>query len=151
MAHAPGDLDVHLRMHHVGRGRSQRAGLRTPLKRLQARGGVSRPLSPGSQPVIVKVDTPGSKAPGLQLGYLQQGKGRDQTEAAVYGPGATHPQRFTQQLKEDPHRFTLYVSFPEFPQLPHFDRTAFITQYMRQVERDLGTRLEWMAANHYDT
>src|SRR5262245_37089107 len=124
MAKATGDLDIHLRMYQVGRGRSQRAGLRTPLKRLQARGGVSRPLPPGSQPVIVKVDTPGPKAQGLQMGYLQQGKGRDQTEAALYGPGASEPHRFTQQLKEDQHRFTLYVSFPEFPQLPHFDRTA---------------------------
>jgi hypothetical protein len=151
MAKAPGELDVHLRIHHMGRGRSQRAGLHTPLRKLQARGTVSRPLAPHSQPVLVKVDTPGPKAKGLQVGYLQQGKGRDQTEAALYGPGASDPQRFTQTLQSDPHRFTVVVSFPEFPQLPHFDRTAFIHQYMRQVERDVRTPLEWMAANHYDT
>jgi hypothetical protein len=99
----------------------------------------------------VKVDTPGPNAKGIQTGYLQQGKGRDQTEAILYGAGASDPQRFTQTVQADAHRFTLYVSFPEFPQFPHFDRTAFIEQYMRQVERDLGTSLEWMAANHYDT
>ena len=74
-----------------------------------------------------------------------------QSEAALYGPGASDPQRFTQTLQSDHHRFAVVVSFPEFPQLPHFDRTAFMHQYMRQVERDLGTRVEWMAANHYDT
>src|SRR5262245_45745970 len=111
MAKAPGELDVHLRIHHMGLGRSQRAGLRTPLRKLQARGTVSRPLAPNSQPVLLKVDTPGPKAEGLQTGYLQQGKGRDQTEAALYGPGASDPQRFTQTLQSDHHRFTLIVSF----------------------------------------
>jgi hypothetical protein len=41
-----------------------------------------------SQPVMVKVDTPGAKAKGIQAGYLQQGKGRGGTEALLYGPGA---------------------------------------------------------------
>jgi hypothetical protein len=100
---------------------------------------------------MVKADTPGPKAQGMQAGYLQQGKGREGMEAPLYGPGSRDPARFTQTVQADAHRFTLVVSFPEFPQLPHFDRTAFIAQYMRQVERDLGTSLEWMAADHYDT
>ena len=144
-------LDIDLRRHHIERTRSQRVRLSMPLKHLHARGAVPKPLAAESQPVMVKVDTPRANARGIQGGYLQQGKGRDHTEAALYGPGASDPQLFTQQMKEDHHRFTLVVSFPEFPQFPHFDRTAFIEQYMRQVERDLGTRLEWMAANHYDT
>jgi hypothetical protein len=151
MAKAPGELDIDLRRHHIERGRAQRSRLPTPLKHLHARGAVPKPLAADSQPVMVKVDTPGAHARGIQPGYLQQGKGMDQTEAMLYGLGASDPQRFTQTLQTDPHRFTLYVSFPEFPQCPHFDRTAFIQQYMRQVERDLGTSLEWMAANHYDT
>jgi hypothetical protein len=151
MAKAPGELDIDLRRHHIERGRAQRSRLPTPLKHLHARGAVPKPLAADSQPVMVKVDTPGAHARGIQPGYLQQGKGMDQTEAMLYGLGASDPQRFTQTLQTDPHRFTLYVSFPEFPQFPHFDRTAFIQQYMRQVERDLGTSLEWMAANHYDT
>src|SRR5215510_4793513 len=32
----------------------------------------------------------------------------------------------------------------------HVDRTAFITHFMRQMERDVHLRLEWLAANHYD-
>jgi hypothetical protein len=151
MAKAPGELDVHLRIHRVGQGRSQRASLRTPLKQLHARGTVLKPLAADSQPVMVKVDTPGPKAKGIQTGYLQQGKGHGQTEAPLYGPAACDAQGFTQRVQADAHRFTLVVSFPEFPQLPHFNRTAFIEQYMRQVERDLGTALEWLAADHYDT
>ena len=151
MAKAPGELEIDLRRHHIERSRVQRSRLSIPLKHLHARGTVPKPLAADSQPVMVKVDTPGAHARGLQAGYLQQGKGMDQTEAALYGPGAADPQRLVQQMQADHHRFTLYVSFPEFPQFPQFDRTAFIEQYMRQVERDLGTSLEWMAANHYDT
>ena len=151
MAKAPGELDIDLRRHHIERSRAQRSRLSIPLKHLHARGAIPKPLAADSQPVMVKVDTPGADARGIQPGYLQQGKGRDQTEALLYGPGAADPHRFTQQMQADHHRFTLVVSFPAFPQLPHFDRTAFIAQYMRQVERDLGTSLEWMAANHYDT
>src|SRR5262245_11695436 len=95
MGKAPGELDVHVRIHRMAQGRSQRARLRTPLRKLQARGMVARPLAPHSQPVIVKVDTPGPNAKGIQVGDLQHGKGRDQTEAALYGPGASAPQRFT--------------------------------------------------------
>lgn len=150
-AKSPGELDIHLRMHQVGRGRSQRVRWRVPLKQLHARGAAIQPLAPNSQPVMVKVDTPGAKAKGIQAGYLQQGKGRGGTEALLYGPGAKDPDQFQQQVRADHHRFTVVVSFPEFPQFPHFDRTAFIEGYMRQVERDLGTPLEWMAADHYDT
>jgi hypothetical protein len=98
--------------------------------------------------VIVKVDTPGTGAHSLRAGYLQHGKGRDGADAPLYGPGAQDPQRFTRQQKDDHHRFTLMVSFAEVAQV---DRTAFINQYMRQVERDLDTPLDWMAADHYDT
>ena len=150
MANTLGELDLDLGRHHIERTRAQRVRLSMPLKHLHARGAVSRPLAADSQPVMVKVDTPRATARGIQPGYLQQGKGRDQTDAVFYGSGASDPQRFTQQVQKDHHRFTLVVSFPEFPQCPHFDRTVFIEYYMRQVERDLGTPLAWLAANHYD-
>jgi len=35
--------------------------------------------------------------------------------------------------------------------MPGFDRTAFIHHFLRQMERDMGLPLAWMAANHYDT
>lgn len=148
MARTPGTLDVHLRMHHIQRARSTRAKLPKPLTQFGARGKAPRPLPTNSQPVIVKVDTPGTKAPGIQVGYLQRGKGLDQTDAALYGPGASDPRSFTRQLREDHHRFTIMVSFPDHAGL---DRTAFIRYFIRQVERDMGVPLEWMAANHYDT
>jgi hypothetical protein len=151
MARNPGELDIHLRQHHIQRTSGSRSKLKAPLKQLGARGPVSKPLAADSQPVVVKVDTPGAKARGIQPGYLQHGKGVDQTEAALYGTGAGDPHRFTHQMQEDHHRFTLYVSFPAFPQTPQFDRTVFIAHFLRQMERDMGLPLAWMAANHYDT
>ena len=94
MPRNPGELDIHLRMHHIQRTKSSRAKLHTPLKQLGARGAVSKPLAANSQPVIVKVDTPGANARGIQPGYLQHGKGRDHTDAPLYGPGAGDPGRF---------------------------------------------------------
>jgi hypothetical protein len=151
MARTPGALAIHLRWRHSDRRRAQRSRLPRPLKQLGARGAVAKPLAAESQPVVVKVDTPGAHARGIQPGYLQHGKGLEQTDALLYGPGAGDPHRFTQQMREDHHRFTLAVSFPDFPQHPQFDRTRFIEQFMRQMERDIGLPLQWMAANHYDT
>jgi len=148
MAKAPGDLDIHLRTHHIARTSGRQSKLPKPLTQLGARGTVPRPLPADSQPVVVKVATPGATARGLQPGYLQHGKGVNQTEAALYGTGAADPQHFTRQLREDHHRFTLYVSFPDHAGL---DRTAFIHHFLRQMARDMGLPLEWMAANHYDT
>ena len=148
MGRAPGELDVHLRMHYMARARGNRAKLPKPLTQLGARGTAPRPLPANSQPVIVKVDTPGATAQGIQPGYLQHGKGMDQTEAALYGPGAHDPHRFTRQMQADHHRFTLIVSFPDHAGL---DRTAFIHHFLRQMARDMGLPLAWMAANHYDT
>ena len=150
-AKSPGELDIHLRRRHIERARTRRPRMATPLKQQRTRGIATRPLSPGSQPVLVKVDTPGAKAPSLRASYVQDGKGRDEQEAPLYGPGARDPQALLREVKQDHHRFMVMVSCPEFPQCPHFDRTAFIAQYMRQVERDLGVPLAWMAANHYDT
>src|SRR4029450_5131043 len=107
MAKAPGELDIDLRRHHIERGRAQRSRLSIPLKHLHARGTVPKPLAADSQPVMVKVDTPGAHARGIQPGYLQQGKGLDQTEAMLYGPGATDPHRFTPHTQGDHHRLTL--------------------------------------------
>jgi len=148
MAQTPGDLTLTLGQRHMTRVRAGRTRLAKPLNQLGARGVVARPLAAHSQPVVVKVDTPSARARGLQPGYLQHGKGREQTDAALYGPGAAEPQHFTRQLRADPHRFTVYVSFPHHDGL---DRTLFIESFMRQMQRDLGTPLEWMAANHYDT
>ena len=48
----------------------------------------------------------------------------------------------------DPHQFRLIVSAEAGADL---DLTRFTRTFMGQVEADLGTRLEWVAVNHYDT
>ncbi|MGE3537376.1 MAG: hypothetical protein AB7N91_08055 [Candidatus Tectimicrobiota bacterium] len=49
---------------------------------------------------------------------------------------------------DDPHQFRVIVSAAEGADL---DLTRFTRSFLGQVEDDLGTRLDWVAVNHYDT
>lgn len=49
---------------------------------------------------------------------------------------------------EAPHQFRLIVSAEQGADL---DLTTFTRSFMGHVEEDLGTRLDWVAVNHYDT
>jgi type IV secretory pathway VirD2 relaxase len=149
MARRADELDLHLgRRFHIERTTAQRARLPKPLRTLRPRGVATQGGAPASQPVLVKVETPTPRASGIRPGYLTTGAGREGADAVLYGPGSADPQRFYHALQQDHHRFTLVVMFDDHPGL---DRTRFIEEYMAIVAHDLGTRLEWMAANHYNT
>ncbi|MGE3541358.1 MAG: hypothetical protein AB7N91_28485 [Candidatus Tectimicrobiota bacterium] len=55
---------------------------------------------------------------------------------------------FLARSTTDPHQFRVIVSAAEAADL---DLTRFTRSVMGQVEDDLGTRLDWVAVNHYDT
>jgi hypothetical protein len=50
---------------------------------------------------------------------------------------------------EDRHHFRLIVSPEHGKDIP--DMTAYVRDVMRRVERDLDTKLEWIAVNHHNT
>jgi hypothetical protein len=109
---------------------------------------VTRPGGAGSQRAFVKGMPVGSTGTRQHLAYLQFKKGQQQTHAPLYGPGASDPLVFARAAKQDPHQFRIIVSTKE--DLLGDQRTAFIEQLVRQMERDLARPLEWVAANHYD-
>jgi len=50
---------------------------------------------------------------------------------------------------EDRHHFRLIVSPEHGKDIP--DMTAYVREVMRRVQRDLDTKLEWVAVNHHNT
>jgi type IV secretory pathway VirD2 relaxase len=56
---------------------------------------------------------------------------------------------FLDRGKEDRHQFRFIVSPEDAVDLE--DLTGFTRDLMRQVEADLGTKLDWVAVNHFNT
>jgi type IV secretory pathway VirD2 relaxase len=56
---------------------------------------------------------------------------------------------FARRIETDRHHFKIIVSPEDGAQLG--DLKSYTREFMAQVERDLGTRLEWVATDHWDT
>ena len=56
---------------------------------------------------------------------------------------------FARRIEPDRHHFKIIVSPEDGAQIG--DLKAYTREFMAQVERDLGTRLEWVATDHWDT
>ncbi len=118
--------------------------------------------APGAsaQQVVVKaaIKRPGMSGHGSwkaalrqHLDYLQrEGVALGGEAGQMYTSTATgiETSGFLGRSSTDPHQFRLIVSAEAGADL---DLTRFTRAFMGQVEADLGTRLEWVAVNHYDT
>jgi type IV secretory pathway VirD2 relaxase len=56
---------------------------------------------------------------------------------------------FTERCKDDRHHFRFIVSPEDAPKMA--DLKAFTRKLMKEAERDLGTRLDWVAVDHWNT
>lgn len=56
---------------------------------------------------------------------------------------------FVERSQDDRHHFRMMISPEDGTELG--DLKTYTRDLMRQVERDLGTRMEWVAADHWDT
>lgn len=107
--------------------------------------------------VIVKARITSFKRGGLSaakahLKYLQRdGTTLDGERGELYGPN--HDQvdgkSFLERSGEDPHLFRIIVA-PEDGGEFH-DLKPFIRDLMQQAEADLGTKLDWIAVDHFNT
>ena len=95
----------------------------------------------------------GERGPlALHLNYLRRdGVTRDGERAKMFGPETddADAKEFIDRCKDDRHHFRFIVS-PEdaadMEDLKHFTR-----ELMMQAEKDLGTRLDWVAVDHWNT
>jgi type IV secretory pathway VirD2 relaxase len=94
----------------------------------------------------------GSRAADAHIRYLQRdGTTRDGERGRLYGAEteAADGKAFTERGREDRHQFRFIVAPEDGDRLS--DLRAFTRDVMRQMEEDLGTRLDWVAVDHFNT
>jgi len=146
------DLDLRLgRVLHIRYAqRRARPRLSQNLRQLGAVGPYVPEPKSGSQQAVVRgwFGKPG--ATGAYLTYLQKGKGPEGKHAALFSRQnqGLDPQQFLRHITQDPHQFRWSISLRDTPR--SFDFQAYIVLVMKQVERDFGRSLDWLAAVHHD-
>ncbi|MEO1602235.1 MAG: DUF3363 domain-containing protein [Pseudomonadota bacterium] len=86
------------------------------------------------------------------IGYLQRdGVAQDGRDADLFGheDDALDTRAFAEGCADDRHHFRFIVSPEDAHQLE--DLRAFTRDLMARAERDLGTRLDWAAVDHWNT
>jgi type IV secretory pathway VirD2 relaxase len=114
-------------------------------------------ISPGSRRVIVKIAyssiEPGKLgAAKAYLRYIQRDAvTRDGGAGRLYDAtsDAADSRAFLDRSHDDPHLFRIIVSAEDGSRLPELK--PFIRDLMRQVERDLDARVDWIGVDHFNT
>ena len=126
-------------------GRGQRASVQA-----------NRLITSRSRGAVVKarvVRHAGRGAPlATHLNYLRrEGVTRDGEKARLFGPGTDHadPKAFAQRCEDDRHHFRFIVSPDDAVEMS--DLKTFARDLVGQMEKDLGTKLEWVAVDHWNT
>jgi len=86
------------------------------------------------------------------LGYLRrEGVTRDGEKATLFGPETddADPKAFAVRGEDDRHHFRFIVSPDDAVEMA--DLKGFTRDLMSQVEKDLGTKLDWVAVDHWNT
>jgi type IV secretory pathway VirD2 relaxase len=135
-------------------------GRSRPLRR--ARGRVAaklagQSLSRQSRRVVIKtrlvnLKRAGPRSTPTHIRYLErEGVTREGTPGQAYGAvdDVVDTHEFEKRGREDRHQFRFIVSPEDGEDVA--DLRAFTRQLMEQMERDLGTKLEWFAVDHWDT
>lgn len=137
--------------------RIRRAAAKSPRSSSRVRQAPTITQQYFSRRVIVKVNLVkrtkyGADAQRHHLDYIQRDSAaRDGEEGKLYSRDDIFADRddFQTRGKDDRHQFRVIVSpedGKEMGGLQHYTRSL-----MRQMERDLETKLDWVAADHYDT
>lgn len=129
------------------------------FKRGLAQGAVSASglFVPGTRRVIVKARYTRQKlgemgAARAHLRYIQRdGVTREGHPGRLYDAGSDDAdgQAFLERSEHDPHQFRFIVSAEDSERLA--DLKPVIRDLMQQMERDLGTKLDWIAVDHFNT
>lgn len=139
-----------------GRERTGRGGSRFGRGR---RAALSLSLSSTSRRVVTKArvvrhhGTRFRSAPlPKHIAYLKrEGVTRDGADAQMFDArsDAADERAFAERCADDRHHFRFIVSPEDAAQLK--DLRTFTRELMTDVERDLGTRLDWVATDHWNT
>ncbi|TIX93090.1 VirD2 family relaxase/mobilization nuclease [Rhizobium sp. P44RR-XXIV] len=89
---------------------------------------------------------------GTHLNYLRrEGVTRDGEKARLFGPDTENADAsaFAGRSQDDRHHFRFIVSPDHAVEMS--DLKSFTRDLVGQMEKDLGTRLEWVAVDHWNT
>jgi type IV secretory pathway VirD2 relaxase len=144
---------------HVGSSfRSSQGGSRSRFGRGR-RAAVSIRLRSNARRVVMKArvvrhqGTRFRSAPlPKHMAYLKRdGVTRDGADARMFDAtsDAADEQAFAERTADDRHHFRFIISPEDAAELA--DLRGFTRELMQDVERDLGTRLDWVAVDHWNT
>ncbi|HWK69526.1 MAG TPA: relaxase/mobilization nuclease and DUF3363 domain-containing protein [Burkholderiaceae bacterium] len=114
-------------------------------------------LTAGSRRVTIKtrlvnLAKAGARSTATHLRYIErEGVGRDGEPGKAYDPMTDDADlsAFEERGREDRHQFRFIVSPEDAEQLD--DLRTYTRHLMDRMEADLGTRLEWVAVDHWNT
>lgn len=101
---------------------------------------------------IVTLKNGGIGAARTHMKYIQRdGMGRDGSRENLYSRDVDNAdgRAFVERSEGDRHQFRMILSPEDGDELNSL--TDYTRDFMKQVERDLGTELDWVAVNHYNT
>lgn len=134
----------------------QRPGARLGRGHVAARF-VGRSLTPNARRVTIKarlvnLKQAGRRSTDAHLRYIErEGVDRQGGPGRAYGPttDAADLDAFKERSADDRHQFRFIVSPEDAEQLD--DLHTYTRHLMARMEADLGTRLEWVAVDHWNT
>ncbi len=100
---------------------------------------------------VVRMNLRGGNLPN-HLSYLRRdGVTRDGEKARLFGPGVedVDAEDFAERCKDDRHHFRFIVSPDDALEIAALK--SFTRDLVDQMERDLDTRLDWVAVDHWNT
>ena len=89
---------------------------------------------------------------GTHLDYLRRdGVTRDGEKARLFGPGEEDAdgRAFAERCEDDRHHFRFIVSPDDALEMS--DLKSFTRDLVGQMEKDLGTEIDWVAVDHWNT
>ncbi|MEH6758912.1 MAG: DUF3363 domain-containing protein [Parasphingorhabdus sp.] len=101
---------------------------------------------------IVRHSSASGNSLGRHISYLQRdGVGRDGEDAKMFDRAGdeVRSKDFAERCADDRHHFRFMVSPEDAVQLE--DMRALTRELMSDMERDLGTKLDWQAVDHWNT
>ena len=101
---------------------------------------------------LIRLQGKGGQAARAHMRYIQRdGVTREGLPGELYGPETDRADggEFIKRTAGDRHQFRFIVSAEDGAEYP--DLKPYIRRLMTQVEQDLGTKLDWVAVDHFNT
>jgi type IV secretory pathway VirD2 relaxase len=137
---------------HAAKGKAKRFGRGQVAARLAGRALDARARRVAIKTRLVNLRKASARSTEQHLRYIERdGVTREGDRGQLFSAhtDTAGGQEFELRGRDDRHQFRVIVSPEDAHELG--DLRAFARDLMSQVERDLGTRLEWIGVDHWDT